>query len=275
MNKDALQQHMASTYHNLRWALAIISFTFPLFLYGIGRLWYNIPLQNSISAYYFAGAHGDGPIRSWITHINIFPIKYLLFVLADLDGDAPMRTWFVGALFVLGIFLYLYKGFSTLENNLLNVAGLAAVGVALFPMEWNCTASCSPVAFHDICALVAFLCIALVAVLCSKDTLQDLPPLAERKKKFYQTGYHVTAIGMIVFPLIALVITKLTNRQNNYIFAVELLGLWTFAAYWIIKSRELDENRTELHVLEKTSKLASDPPESDSVKPTTPLLKQY
>src|SRR5688572_33391886 len=130
MDNTEIQQHVAGTYRSLRLGLAAISLVFPLFLLLVGVLWYGVPPQDSISAYYYAGSSDTGPIESALAQIDVFPIKQLLFFLGQLDSQTPMRSWFVGPLFVLGVFLYLYKGFSHLENKLLNAAGLFALGVA-------------------------------------------------------------------------------------------------------------------------------------------------
>lgn len=274
MNDEALQQHMASTYNNLRMGLAVISFVFPLFLLFVGAYWYGVSSQNSMSAYYWAGANSNGPIRSWLTGVDFFPIKYVLFFLAGVDGDAPMRSWFVGFLFVLGIFLYLYKGFSKGENYLLNVAGLCALGVALFPMQWNCGDSCRSITFHGASAIVLFVCIALVALFCSKQTLLQEPRLGPEKEAYYRRWYHVTGVAMIAFPLVAWVITQVIGNAY-FIFVAEWLGIWSFAAYWFIKSRELKENRADIRVLEKNSTLADQPaggPTEDAAVPAHPGL---
>lgn len=267
--QDLLQEHVASTYRSLRRGLVIISFLFPPFLWVIGRFWYGIPFQGSMSAYYFAEADGNGPLQEILINADIGPISYLFFFLGELDGERPMRSWFVGILFVLGLFLLLYKGFSRGENNFLNVAGLAALGVALFPMEWECGDSCRRVTVHDVSAFAAFICIAVVAVKYSKKTLKELPRLAdEHKIHWYNMRYNATAVGMIVFPVVALLITLVTNRQSYFVFVAELLGLWTFAYYWFIKSKELDETRVEMLILEKKSQLSlTDAPEQNPAAP--------
>jgi hypothetical protein len=308
-----LQQHVASTYRNLRFGLAGISIAFPLFLWLTGWLWYGIPLQGSMSAYYFAESPGEGPLRSWLTSIDVPLLKDSLFALAGLDGEAPMRSWFVGTLFVLGVCLYLYKGFSDRENYLLNAAGLLAIGVALFPMEVGCD-PCHTFTFHGIFAIGAFVCMVLVALWCSKDTLHDLPERQEERerrrndnyepgrlmpifglivsvlikiidivasvymravavwrrvrgtedpfrdlptKRRYRDRYHVTGVLMLIFPVIAWVLTTILNDDTKFIFFVELLGLWSFAVYWLIKSMELEDSQAEIRAIEKTSEIPS------------------
>jgi hypothetical protein len=252
-----LQDQVASTYSNLRYGIAVIGVALPFLLPLIGKFWYGISFQDSMSAYYWAGSTVEGPIRSWISGISFF--KYILFFLAGLDGDAPMRSWFVGILFVLGVFLYLYKGFSRLENILLNIAGLCALGVALFPMEWTCGDNCRLFTFHGGFAALLFICIALVALLCSRQTLDKLPLQDETKTRAYRSWYYGLGIFMFSFPFLAWFITNwIINDKRKYIFWVECLGILAFALYWWIKSNELSEKRAEIHIIKRGPALSSD-----------------
>ena len=238
-----------------------------MFLWFAGESWYGVPQQNSMSAYYFAepASNSVGPIRSWISSLDIIPSQ--LFALGGFDHKTPLRSWFVGSLFVLGIFLYLYKGFSWQENVYLNVAGLSALGVALFPMEWDCGQNCRPYAFHGIFAIVAFVMIALVALLCANDTLLKVPPADKMKTKAYRWWYILLGLVMLVFPFAAWGITTWINPyKGKFLFFAEWFGLAIFALYWWIKSNELSETRAEEVAIADPLKLASDPPTQPVVK---------
>src|SRR3954463_16597110 len=103
MSSDELQKHILSTYFSLRLGIAIVGFSFPVVLWIVGALWANFPLLDSMSEYYrLLGNHGHS-----------------------------MRDLFVGPLFVIGACLYLYKGYSPLENVLLNLGGVSCIGIAL------------------------------------------------------------------------------------------------------------------------------------------------
>lgn len=102
MHANELQRHFFSTYINLRYGMAAIAFALPIVLFTTGYL-HGIPLQDSMSHYYFALSPEDATQKAY-----------------------PVRTWFVGILFALAAFLYLYKGFSKKENIALNLAGLFA-----------------------------------------------------------------------------------------------------------------------------------------------------
>jgi hypothetical protein len=106
-----LQAHMVATYFFLRAGMAIMAFALPLLLW-CGAAARGVPLQASMSAYYHA-------------------------------SNGLMRDEFAGVLVAIGAFLYLYEGFSRAENRALNLAGIFAVGVAMIPMEWNCSKSCA------------------------------------------------------------------------------------------------------------------------------------
>src|SRR5690349_1291230 len=109
LGPQELQQNILTTYVNIRTGTAIVGILFPLILWLGGRLHVGLCLQGSMSAYYHAtGVAGHS-----------------------------MRDWFVGLLFAVGIFLVLYKGYSHAENWALNIAGILALGVAVFPMHWE------------------------------------------------------------------------------------------------------------------------------------------
>ncbi|MEO0971856.1 MAG: hypothetical protein AAFX85_02080, partial [Pseudomonadota bacterium] len=88
MEEDKLRKHVYATYVMLRWGLTLVAVALPALLLVGG--WINgIPVQGSMSAYYHAVAPG---------------------------AHAVMRDPFVGALFVIGAGLIIYRGFSAKEN---------------------------------------------------------------------------------------------------------------------------------------------------------------
>jgi hypothetical protein len=224
MNRDELQEHVFSTYVTLRFGVAAVALAFPVLLYVVGRFVHGIDLENSMSNYYFSLAPDDLSKRGF-----------------------PMRAWFAGLLFAIGVFLYLYKGFSDKENIALNFAGLFALGVALFPMNWECSSHCSKVNPHATFAVLLFLCIAFVSLTCAKDTLHLLnnPPL----EASFLRKYRLLGALMIASPLVAMVITFLLQDLKKYVFFVEAAGVWAFALYWWVKSQELSLSGAEKKAL--------------------------
>ena len=226
MDNKALQQQILSTYNSLRFGMILIAAATPVvvvlwaYLFGVG--W-----QTSLSAYYFAPV---GP-----------NIEYSIY---------PGRVLFVGILFALGSFLYLYKGFSRRENIALNLAGLFALGVALCPMY----AQTGYVPFSNILhftfAVLLFICMAYTAIFCSDDTLQWIKDPTRRAR--YWAAYRIIGWFMGLFPLVGLALALSVHAVQNYVFWIEAAGIWAFAAYWLTKSRELKESEVEIRAVTGT-----------------------
>jgi Protein of unknown function (DUF998) len=222
MTPTELQDHIYKTYFLLRIGLCLLALVFPFLLWGIGS-WNDISLQNSISEYYFAFAPPTSALR----------------VFAG-------RLVFVGVLFVLGFFLMLYRGFSRTENWALNIAGLCAVVVVLFPTETppyctNCGSNTHSFV-HYSAAVVLFVCIAFVAWACTEETLVQLP---EPQRRYFRMGYYAITIIMLVTPGAVIVMTRIFGIYDKWIFIVETVGTVMFSEYWGLKSYELSKTEAE------------------------------
>lgn len=208
MKPDGLEKHILSTYLTLRFGIAVIAILFPALLYVGGKLYAGLPLQDSMSAYYHAAVDGHS-----------------------------MRNWFVGILFAVGAFLYLYKGYSNKENIALNFAGAFAVGIAIFPMEWNCGDHCAKVSPHGVSAVLFFISIAFVCLRCASDTLKFID--SETTRNRFRALYRSLGVALVLSPIGAFLITAVFQLQGSLTFFVEALGILAFSAYWIAKSREI------------------------------------
>ena len=213
MNQDQLQKNILSSYFNLRIGVGLMALCFPLVLW-IGGSLMHIAIQDSMSAYYHAA----------------------------IDGRS-MRDYFVGFLFAIGVFLYLYKGNSTAENILLNLAGMFAIGVAVFPMEWACGDSCKKVSMHGICAISLFVAIAAVCLFCASNTLHLLND--KRLEARFRKGYYALGACMIASPLAAYLLAVVFRRLQGYTYIAEAAGIAVFAIFWAVKSYELSLSKAE------------------------------
>ena len=208
---DELQRHVTDTYLTLRRGIVVIAFLLPLVLWFGGMLFLDLPLKDSMSAYYHSG----------------------------------MRNVFVGVLYATGAFLYLYKGFSDQENYALNCAGILAVCVAMFPTG---RPGAEPQTFsvHGASAVLFFAAIAYVCLFRARDTLTPtLMPNRDRAGK-YAAGYKWIGGAMITAPASAWLLTVFLGFDGAFIFFIELVGVWVFAAYWLVKSMEIAETSAEL-----------------------------
>ncbi|MCI0564943.1 MAG: hypothetical protein MN733_41275 [Nitrososphaera sp.] len=201
MRAKDIMKHILATYFNLRLGMGLIGLVFPILLWaGTQRI------LESISAYY---------------HTN-------------------MRDAFVGVIIAVGAFLYLYKGYSSAENLALNLAGFFALCVAIFP-----TGGTSVLGFefsqagtvHKICAVLFFFCLAYVSWFRASDTLELISDKTIKER--YERIYKLLAIGMVILPIIAVVLTFTLQPPAFWVFAVEFAAIWVFAFYWLVKTFEI------------------------------------
>ena len=219
-NIEDLKKHILSTYVHLRFGLAGFAIALPFFLWFYGGVRHGIPLQGSMSAYY---------------HVQ---------------GGA-LRDEFVGVLIMVAAFLYLYKGFTKLENIALNLAGLLLAIVALFPMPWDCKPDCGSLSFHGAAAVLFFVAIAYVCLFRANDTL---PLMKDREKaRRFAKVYKGLGVAMVASPIIALVLVVLFREtpqdKNPWIFFVEAVGVVVFGIYWLFKSFEITHTHSEERAL--------------------------
>jgi hypothetical protein len=155
---------------------------------------------------------------------------------------------------------------------------------------------------HYVSAFVLFGCMALVAWFCSKTTLKDkrliaalsnkeaatwadhnpkrssfliawLPLLAipilyfgkklPTQRDTFVRNYNWIDLAMALFPVTAWVVTSLTQRNAYFVLVVEAIGIWTFAAFWLLKSHELMLSQPEEMAIKGMNPLPGGPRISD------------
>lgn len=215
INPDRLMEHVLSTYHTLRYGMAVVTLLFPVVIYLAGEF-SGEGLKGSLSAYYWADTPGAEP--------------YL------------PRTLFVGGLFAIAAFMYLYKGFTFAENLAMNSAALLAVGVALVPKSHG---AWDPGIWHGVFSVAMFLCLVYVVWFRAGDTLDLHPPDSSAgpvtkpySRAWYQAQYASLGTVMLLSPVTA-VILELMVGDRSYVFFIEAAGIWAFGLYWLAKSAEL------------------------------------
>lgn len=216
-----LKKHILWTYVNIRLGLALIAIILPFYLWLAGHYYFGVPLQGSMSAYYHA-------------------------------YSGELRDEFVGTLILVAGFLYLYKGFTDLENLALNGAGISLCVVAVFPMQWECKPDCGFLSLHGAAAVVFFVAIAYVCLFRATDTL---PLMKDRQKaRWYARIYKGLGVAMVASPIIALSLVALfrstPQEKNPWIFFVEAVGVVVFGLYWLLKSLEITHTHSEERALE-------------------------
>ena len=235
-----IQKQMLATFLSLRVGVGLIGIVFPLLLWVGGNI-AGFHLADSMSAYYHAnGECIDPKLPESDAPCKVQPLP---------TGTGPMRNWFVGILFVMGVCLYLIKGFSKWEDILLTVAGILAICVALFPMPWT-AGKASGFPKHYVSAVTFFILIGFVCMFCSGKTLKYIPNIPNRDKVIarYKVLYRVLAITMALSPVAAYAFNEFT-RQHRVGFWAEAFGIWAFGTYWLVKTKELKLSDVERRAL--------------------------
>ena len=195
----------------------------------------------------------------------LFPLIFLIssWLLQRTDMQASIseyyitreteRNLFVGILICIGVFLWLYEGYSNLENRILDIAGILVALVALVPVSatsftlgeivvpvrWQVGKATFSV--HGFCAVTFFICIIVVATAFSRTTLKNRP---DRKK--WIRIYTIIAVWMFIgIGLSALSsilhqswLGQIFNKKG--VFWAETFGVWGFGLFWLVKTKEVN-----------------------------------
>jgi hypothetical protein len=88
-----------------------------------------------------------------------------------------------------------------------------------------------------------FFAIAYVSLFRARDTIELLPVA---RRPIYARRYFWTGLALIVSPLVAVVLSFTMDPESRaFVFFAETLAVWTFSAYWIIKTKEMRESNAE------------------------------
>ena len=222
LRPQSIQDLMTRSFYAMRWGLFGIGVGLPPVLWfwaWVAHRGHALP--DSISGYYHTGA----------------------------------RNLLVGALVTAGFVLFLYKAFNTVENLLLNVSGIAAMGVAFFPSKPDPGATDnSDVGFweHGVFALIAFGTIGVVAVFFASTTVRLLQD--KNLQNRFRSTYRLLGVLMIALPIIAIITTSALNASHST-FWVESAALYVFAVYWLTKTIEYRKTSAERSAVQGTLQL--------------------
>lgn len=215
MFEDSFSIHTSHvlSYLWIRRAVGALGLFLPVLLGPVGYWLFEIPIQENMSSYY----------------------------------HTVLRDVFVGTLFSIGLFMFCYVGSSSFENWTGNVGCLAAMGVALFPIEYGTDPLHQGTLtgfIHTACGGLLFSCMALFSLVHFPRSEQE-----ENERNWNATRrwiYHITgcvlAISLIVMGIYLFVPLNYFRehcRAWNLVFWGEWVALWAFAVSWLVKGRSL------------------------------------
>lgn len=209
-------------------------------------------------------------LRQFLGYLGfVLPSSLILYALATGRGleasisdfyYTPMGDFLVGVLSAIGVFLLCYKGFEPMpgewitDRRVATVAGLGALGVALFPVRREGLPPCNwldpdcitygssihPDTLHYASAALFFACLALFClVLFTKGDRDDKGRVIWTTHNRIYVTCGVLILGAIVALGVYKLFPALQPRLNavNYIFWCETVGVLAFAASWLVKGK--------------------------------------
>jgi hypothetical protein len=184
-----------------------------------------------------------------------------------------MRDTFVGAMWAAGVFLFFYRGSDRLERWVTNFAGLAAIGIALFPTtpptsDSYQTNSCGPVtrivlqpaphgaaigAVHVACLCGLMTMIALMAWRFTRSYSSDeigamtaddrqielTPSLKRRNNRIYWGCIAALAIAGAFALIQEFAFSPALKSDAPWLLYAETVAFLAFGTAWFVKGRAL------------------------------------
>ena len=183
---------------------------------------------------------------------NLFTKVELWSISESYWAGGPSRTIFLGFLFAIAALLFAYNGKSIKEMVMSKIAGIAAIGVAMFPCDCECKAKRPELAPCEIVSSAHFIAAAAMFVIliyfCYTFYARALKPKegqTEISKEAKFRAFIYAACGLtIIAVIIAVLYDALTHGSviamwNTFIFYAEATGLIAFGVAWLVSSRTL------------------------------------
>jgi hypothetical protein len=211
--KEPHDRTLVLSYLAIRRSIGVLALVLPPTLWPGGWLVFGIDLQENMSSYY----------------------------------HTPLRDVFVGVMCAIGIFLVCYRGYDWIENWTANVACLAALGVALCPMDPNSDPlqQTTPLGYlHTFFGGLFFSTLAFYSLyhFPRGSKLLRFHSRTEQRDSIYRaTGLTIlgcmVAMGMHLF--LAPPGPKAFFNRYHFTFWMEWIAVWAFAPAWLTKGRAI------------------------------------
>lgn len=202
------------SYLGVRRAIGAIGLLLPMLLGPVGWLVFGIEIQDNMSSYY----------------------------------HTALRDEFVGTMCAIGIFLFCYRGYDWIESWTANFGCLSALGVALFPLDADSDPmhQRSVVGYlHTVCGGMFFLTLAFYSLYhfpSSKAGKRERAPHEAQRNFIYRTSGIVILLCMVAMGAYLLLLPAEQKRrlnEYNFLFWMEWVAVWSFAAAWLTKGRAI------------------------------------
>ena len=202
------------SYLGVRRAIGAVGLLLPVLLGPVGWLVFGVEIQDNMSSYY----------------------------------HTQLRDVFVGALCTIGVFLFCYRGYDWIESWTGNFGCLSALGVALFPID----PASDPLHqrsvvgwLHSVSGGAFFLTLAFYSLYhfpSSRAGQRESAPHEAERNFVYRASGAVILLSMIAMGAYLLLFPEGWKRlfnDYNFLFWMEWVAVWAFAAAWLTKGRAI------------------------------------
>lgn len=205
-------RQMMISYLALRRLIGIVAILHPAILFLGGALFFGLPVQPSMSDYYWTG----------------------------------MRDVFVGIDIATGVFFLCYVGYDLHDRIVAYIAGLSSILVALFPVTPQAVTLTEVQKVigmvHGLAAMCFLLAIAyFCAVLFVKSHPGQVLSFAKKNRnRFYRiSGGIILAVTVTLGLYVEIPSFKQAVADFPFVFTMEVIAFWTFGVAWLVKGHVL------------------------------------
>jgi hypothetical protein len=166
---------------------------------------------------------------------------------------SPVRNIFVGALCALGLFLIAYVGDDLGDRVITDLAGVFALGVALFPTTPTVasppSATCETVAqlstrqqvvgdIHAVSSVLFFVMLAWMAIRFTTTNSAQPTPAEVRRNLIYRIC-AIVILACVVAAIITNFLPVSLRPPFPYLLLYEAVGIFAFGVSWFVKGQTL------------------------------------
>lgn len=214
---DKCKSNMVISYVQLRRLIGILGMVLPFACAIGGILITHISILSSISGYYYTN----------------------------------MRDVLVGILIGVSMFLVTYNGYDKRDEFVTNGAGIAGVGIAIFPTNlrgepllkvgvFQLTSRTSNMV-HSLCAAVFFGLLAYMSIclFTLSDPNKEKSKNKKRRDKIYIACGCIMILGLIGTILSVFLMSGDAREHTKIIFILETFMLEAFGISWLVKGKTI------------------------------------
>lgn len=169
--------------------------------------------------------------------VSVISSEPLTSISASYHTEA--RDVFVGLLFVVAALLVAYQGHTPTQNRVSNLAALAAVGIALFPVPDGESSASVAALVHYGCAALMF---GILTWFCLGPFLRRTRSgniRKQRRARIYRMCGWGILLSMIAMTGTMVFIPHEVQLRWEMVYWLETIALWFFGSAWITAGKVL------------------------------------